>query len=650
MTLMLLLLFVPVYLLISFFYHTKKTFGFSIILSINIISLLICFSTEYLSFLQLFNYAGLSTFWLLITGILIYTHLKKNVAFLKLLKDAGRMGKNLLSEIALFNKIILILLFLLFLSILLQGYVYPPNNWDSMTYHLPRVSHWILNNSIENFPTNITRQIYSPPFSEYAIAQTSILCNNDSFNFGVQFFYFLGTCILVVAILKLFTQNRRILFLGFCLAFTLPEAVLQASSTQNDIVHSFFLISALYFAIRFKREQNIANASFLGVASGLALLSKIIAFFYVPALLLLIGVFASVRSIKTKQWLPVLSIVITGGIILFINLNFTLRKFNFTNNISGTSENIEDGITFEKYGPKLLVSTCIKNIALHTDPLIMGNLGNVLAEKSHLVIGQNINEKGTNVFDTKFNAVAYWRNHEDTQPNTLIAILFFSCIGVLIVQIVRKKIKWFSLTTGVLVLIVLQFITLNLIIRWEPWNSRIHTPLFFEIIIFCGFVLAKQKNTHHFLYRTLITCAVFHAIFLSLFNYTRPILNNKKFTSTIKISDTRYKKYFANQPHIYTEFEKFHKMLGILKTPTNIGYLSHIDGWEYPVTAVMYENNNLHFDHIRITNTSSKYSKNKQYKYIFSSYLNKDTIHHNNKIYKNLSPKNKYLFYYKNQQ
>ncbi len=647
-TLMLLLLLVPLYLLISFFYHTKKTFGFSIILSINVISILICFSTEYFSFFQLFNYAGLTTFWLLITGILIFIHLKKNVAFLKLLKDAGRMSKNLLNEIRPFNKIILPFLFVLFLSILLQGYLYPPNNWDSMTYHLPRISHWIENNSIENYPTNITRQIYSPPFSEYAMAQTSILSKNDSLNFSVQLFYFVGTCLLVVAILKLFTQNKLILFLGFCLAFTLPEAVLQASSTQNDVVHSFFLISALYFAIRFKREQNMENGSFLGVASGLALLSKIIAFFYVPALLILVGIFAIVKSIKTKQWLPVLSIVLTGGIILFINLNFTLRKFDFTNNISGTSENIEDGITFEKYGPKLLVSTCIKNIALHADPLVMGNLGNVLAEKSHLVIGQNINEKGTNVFDTKFNAVAYWRNHEDTQPNTLIIILFFSCIGVLNVQIVRKKIKWFSLTTGVLVLIVLQFITLNLIIRWEPWNSRIHTPLFFEIIIFCGLVLAAQKNTHSFLYNTIITCAVGHAIFLSVLNYTRPIVNNKKFTTTIRMTDTRYKKYFANQPHMYTEFEKFHKILGILKTPTNIGYISHIDGWEYPVTAVMYENKNLHFDHIRITNSSSKYSKNKHYKYIFSSYINKDTIHYHNKIYKNLYPKNKYLFYYKN--
>jgi hypothetical protein len=644
---MLLLLIVPFYLIISLFYNLKRQIGFALILSILVLSLLITFSTEYLSFFHVFNRTGLTTFWILVSGILVYFHRKKQYAFLKVVKATINSTKNLILEAKVFTKSIGVILILLLTLIVVQGYVYPPNNWDSMTYHLPRISHWILNNSIENFPTNITRQIYSPPFSEYAIAQTSILCDSDRFNYIVQFFYFLGTCFLVVEILKMFTQNKKILYGAFCLSITLPEAVLQASSTQNDIVHSFFLISALYFTLRFLKIQNVENASFFGIATGLALLSKIIAFFYIPALLLLIGIFTVIAAIKSKNLFPILSMLIAGILIIFINLNFSLRKFDFTHNISGTSENIEDGITFEKYSAKLLVSTCIKNITLHADPLLVGNLGNVLAEKSHLVIGQDINEKGTNVFDTKFNAVAFWRNHEDTQANTLVTLLFFCCIGVLIVQIVRKKMKWFSIETGLLVMIILQFITLNLIIRWEPWNSRIHTPLFFEIIIFCGLVLINQIKIPRYFYILTITFTSVFAVFLALFNYTRPLLNHKKYTSTIRITDTRYAKYFTNQPHIFTEFNKFHEILLSQNTPTNVGYISHIDGWEYPITSIIYENKSLHFDHIRITNSSSKYRVNKKYLFIYSSYINKDTLHFNNKIYKNLSPKNKYLFYYK---
>ena len=39
---------------------------------------------------------------------------------------------------------------LLFLALL-----YPPNNYDSMTYHMARVAHWIQNQSIGHYPTSL---------------------------------------------------------------------------------------------------------------------------------------------------------------------------------------------------------------------------------------------------------------------------------------------------------------------------------------------------------------------------------------------------------------------------------------------------------------------------------------------------------------
>ena len=41
-----------------------------------------------------------------------------------------------------------------------------PYNWDSMTYHLPRIMHWIQNGSINHYSTNIVRQVTSPTFAE----------------------------------------------------------------------------------------------------------------------------------------------------------------------------------------------------------------------------------------------------------------------------------------------------------------------------------------------------------------------------------------------------------------------------------------------------------------------------------------------------
>src|SRR6185369_10694518 len=36
--------------------------------------------------------------------------------------------------------------------------LYPPNTWDSMTYHMPRVMHWITNANIGFYPTANSRQ------------------------------------------------------------------------------------------------------------------------------------------------------------------------------------------------------------------------------------------------------------------------------------------------------------------------------------------------------------------------------------------------------------------------------------------------------------------------------------------------------------
>jgi hypothetical protein len=43
--------------------------------------------------------------------------------------------------------------------------IFPATNWDSLTYHLPRVMHWLQQQSVEHYPTHNTRQIEFGPWS-----------------------------------------------------------------------------------------------------------------------------------------------------------------------------------------------------------------------------------------------------------------------------------------------------------------------------------------------------------------------------------------------------------------------------------------------------------------------------------------------------
>src|SRR5689334_23712048 len=44
-----------------------------------------------------------------------------------------------------------------------------PSQWDSMVYHLPRIDHWLQDRSVAFYPTHVVRELFNPPWSEYAM-------------------------------------------------------------------------------------------------------------------------------------------------------------------------------------------------------------------------------------------------------------------------------------------------------------------------------------------------------------------------------------------------------------------------------------------------------------------------------------------------
>ncbi len=122
--------------------------------------------TEGLSALSIVNEVSLSIAWLLITLLLsglIYKRRKfisVNLPEIKL-RTPGHL-------------FLLLVGFILFIP-LIVGLLSPPNNWDSQTYHMARVVHWIQNGHLAHYLSHITRQHYQPPFAEMVILHLQIL-------------------------------------------------------------------------------------------------------------------------------------------------------------------------------------------------------------------------------------------------------------------------------------------------------------------------------------------------------------------------------------------------------------------------------------------------------------------------------------------
>src|SRR5262249_40354994 len=69
----------------------------------------------------------------------------------------------------------------------------PPNTWDSMEYHMPRIVHWLQNRSVAFYATHGTRQLQMQPWAEYAILQLHALSGGDRLDNLVQWFSMAGS-------------------------------------------------------------------------------------------------------------------------------------------------------------------------------------------------------------------------------------------------------------------------------------------------------------------------------------------------------------------------------------------------------------------------------------------------------------------------
>ena len=153
------------YILFSSSFESK--WYYNLLNSLIFNSLLIVTSSEILSLFNQFNYQSISMFWLLIILFQIFLVYKK--------RDLSPI-KNSIQQIAdVFKSFKISYLFLtVFVLLLFQGLAYPPNNWDSLTYHMARIPHWVENESIHSFTTHIYRQIYSPSMSNGSCKNLSV--------------------------------------------------------------------------------------------------------------------------------------------------------------------------------------------------------------------------------------------------------------------------------------------------------------------------------------------------------------------------------------------------------------------------------------------------------------------------------------------
>lgn len=627
-----------IFLTILLFFTLFQNLSFNSSISVNIIKSILSFGfttyviTELLSLMNNLNLYGIIISWLIVSIILIFLIFKTKskidlFCFFKKIKC-----------FTVTQKIYFIIICLIFLLILFQGIIYPPNNWDSLTYHMSRIMYWLGNENLNHFPTHILRHLYQPPFAEYIIMHVNVLQGNDYFSNSIQLLFLVYCLFPLNEILNVFGIGRSSKLISFLFCITTPSVLLQASTTKNDIVCAFFILTSILFLYKCYKESTLSNYLFLGISIGLGMLTKGTFYLFLFPALLIFLLFLGKQMLFEKKFKPILYGLLSIFILSIINIGHFSRNYAINNHVLSIDDVENNMYSNEEMNFTFFSSNLMKNIGLH-----MGYPFNSIYEdfilNIHKKIDVSIDEPKLNFLGTKYNTKKSIDTNEDLVPNSFHLMIILIASFVIIVNSICKK-KYTELI--LLIIVIFQVFFFCLYLKWQPWHTRLHIPIFILSSAFIGLIHNDLKRFSFLKYLTIFLFANF--TFYFIYNNTRPIITNTKYTKKIYIEDSRYKKYFSNQLYLYPEYYSIQAKMDEINVK-KVGL--DLSDWEYPLFSSYYYDKPKLVS-INVVNITNKINQNENDLDIIISNKNKGNQYvFNGKTYMNLTPKNNSLWLYK---
>ena len=365
----------------------------------------------------------------------------------------------------------------------------PPNTWDAMEYHMPRVLHWIGNRSVDFYPTNEIKALYMPPWAEYAILHFHALSGGDRFDNLVQWFSLAGSLAAVTLLAQLLGAGARGQALAGLAAATIPQGILQASGAKNDFVVSFWLLAAAYYVLLLRQSREPGAVAGAGVSAGLACLTKGTAYVLAPPLLAVL--FPAWMLKERKRAIRYAAAAAAAALLL--NLPHYIRNYRLFGEPLGPSAIAPPRgfkVSNDRYGVGTTLSNILRNVALHAatpsnaaNARLSGWIAGALK-----AAGIDPNDPATTWDWTTF-SVPEMSRHEATAGNPLHLALVGAALWL-----VGRRFRSPEWRPALLLSVaaVVMFLCFCAALKWQPWHTRLHLPLFLLGSALIGFALASR--------------------------------------------------------------------------------------------------------------------------------------------------------------
>lgn len=534
--------------------------------------ILICFYTLCFNLLSIFD---LITFYSLFTIEIIllsvYFLFRKNAIKPLILEFAELIQTNKKYLLAILSPSILILMSVVF---------FPPNNQDSMTYHLARVIHWIQNQNISYYFTSVDRQNRMGPGAETLLLLLQILSSSDRLANTVQYFAFLFFCISLPDTLRAIGIRRRnVLFLSVFTIST-PMLLLQASTTQNDLLSAtltWSIVLVLLHAYSSKKENIPKNIfALIGLLASAAYLVKPTSLLILLPLISFMGLaylhrFRHVAgTISMRFCLAFVVFAVLSGPDIYRKLfSMNQRAVSFGDVLYPIAKEWDSSRFFNVF-----------LAAMHHSPLTYAQ-------------NEQIIQNASATLEAKYNREYVRTNwtfysHEDYVGNPMhfIVFLFLTMASLIVIAFVPFKRRYL-----LSILPFCAFLMLALFIRDSPWTSRIQLP-FFLIIPMCFIPLeAIRWKSLQLCYRYVLSVLSFTCLAVGLLivsqNATKPLTFAAIFNPSNSFGDVTNLYYPVNK-ELKAEHDKIIDMCRANNLKT-VGVIAGGEFYEYPLSWQLYK-------------------------------------------------------------
>ncbi len=357
--------------------------------------------------------------------------------------------------------------------------LYPPNNYDSMTYHLARVAHWIGNQTVNFFPTSNSRENDTGPGAEYLLLVLQLLSGGDRLANSVQTTSFV-ILLISINVLVGYMRAPRALRVPLVLLFgTVPSFVLQATTTQNDLcaaVAALAVVSALRKplfgdVLRMKPRDGVAIG--LSVAAGY--LIKPTSLMFVALFLLVAAVRMAVAAARgrgtaiTTLVKPVTAALLVCALLCAPHI---IRKATYRGMLGAT----ESEVTFPLSSGWLRARRVVNPLVTVAHHVPLQPLNRALGELYAAASKLDRPGPARGGIDG-FYAGHVWRQYEDLAgaPFQFIATVAFSALGLVWAGVRRRGVRT---ALAVMLFPTVSWFLFHWIARNNQWIARYHAPWF----------------------------------------------------------------------------------------------------------------------------------------------------------------------------